>query len=422
MILNIRGRQYNLTGFNHPGGNEILELSKNEPDCTALFESYHAFCDTKKIDSMMKKYEIKDSTAANMFLFEQDGFYNVLKGRVKEYLATRFGKEKLQRSDVKATLWWYLLVSIQTMLFIGLQYQLLFGTIGVVRAVCGFASGVTIIGIGFNLLHDGSHYAISTNPKVNQMASSLIQGMLCWNHVLWTVHHAIRHHQYTGMIEYDPDMRHTMPFLRKSSYFPKGPLTFGRRFLITKMLLLNIVFPGSTVGQSISYHSQWAIKGSLWRMQLPDIFAWSNSLGQCAISVGFMGLMAYYAGFYMIFHLIGTNFTYFFGLSPDHDLFPTHVESEKFDKDKKMDWGEMQVRASADFCADSRFITSFMGGINYQIEHHLFPSLCNVYLAEISPIVRRTCAEFGIPYNRIDDPREVFNELCKTYHDAYKND
>jgi cytochrome b involved in lipid metabolism len=86
MILNIRGSQYNLTGFQHPGGNEILELCKGEPDCTALFESYHAFCDMDKINVLMKKYEIPESKYEQMFSFDPNGFYNVLKQRVIAYL------------------------------------------------------------------------------------------------------------------------------------------------------------------------------------------------------------------------------------------------------------------------------------------------------------------------------------------------
>ena len=74
MIVNIKGKKYNLTGFQHPGGNEILELCFLEPDCTALFESYHAFCDMDKINSLMKKYEIVGSSYDQMFSFEPNGF------------------------------------------------------------------------------------------------------------------------------------------------------------------------------------------------------------------------------------------------------------------------------------------------------------------------------------------------------------
>ena len=105
MLLNIHGKQYDLTGFVHPGGNEILELSRNEPDCTALFESYHAFCDMEKITSIMKKYEVADSQTDQMFSFQTKGFYKTLQSRVIQHFENKFGR-KITRSDVKANLSW----------------------------------------------------------------------------------------------------------------------------------------------------------------------------------------------------------------------------------------------------------------------------------------------------------------------------
>jgi len=420
MLLNIKGKQYDLTNFNHPGGTEILELSKNEPDCTALFESYHAFCDMEKIKKQMKIYEVKDSKYDEMFSFENDGFYNIVKQKVISYFESKMNK-KIQRNDIKANLNWILVSLCQVILFIYAQYQLLFSTFFLSRIIFGFISGFILVGIGFNVLHDSSHYALSVKPIINNLFSYITQSIVFWNHILWSYHHIIRHHQYTGMLEYDPDMRHSMPFLRKSSQFQIKPLTFSKKFLIIKLLLFNCIFPGSFIGQALSYHIVWIRKGKIWKMKLPDLYSFINSIGQYFISISFLSLMIYYAGFYTLFHLIGMNIMYFFSIAPDHDLFSSHLETENFDKNKKMDWGEQQVRASANFCTKSLFITRFAGGINYQIEHHLFPSLNNVYLSEIAPIVKQSCQEFNIPYNSIENPKDVFNELCKTYLDAYKN-
>ena len=85
----IHGKYYDLTNFNHPGGKEILELCKNEPDCSALFESYHAFSDMNKIKTIMKKYEVGSTNKPSLFSFKENGFYNTLKDRVNTY----FGKQ-----------------------------------------------------------------------------------------------------------------------------------------------------------------------------------------------------------------------------------------------------------------------------------------------------------------------------------------
>jgi len=62
------------------------------------------------------------------------------------------------------------------------------------------------------------------------------------------------------------------------------------------------------------------------------------------------------------------------------------------------DWARLQVMTATNFAVGSKFWTAFSGGLNYQIEHHLFPYLCHVYLPLISPIVQQTCKEFGVPY------------------------
>ncbi len=61
-------------------------------------------------------------------------------------------------------------------------------------------------------------------------------------------------------------------------------------------------------------------------------------------------------------------------------------------------WAEHQVESTADFAQGNKLLSWYMGGLNFQIEHHLFPKLCHVHLPFIAPIVRDTCAEFGVRY------------------------
>lgn len=235
MKLNIHGKQYDLEGFNHPGGNEILELCKNEPDCTALFESYHTFCDMNKINALMKKYEVNDSSCNQMFSFEPSGFYRTLQSRVIAHFENKFGRP-ISRSDVKANLNWANTVFWIWCLFLFSQYQMLFGSNWVLRSLFGLTSGISLLGLGFNVLHDASHYGVSSNAKINQVLSSFHQGLQMWNQILWGYHHCIRHHQYTGNIDYDPDMRHSMPYIRKTTKTPKKSTTFTQTNFVFKLL------------------------------------------------------------------------------------------------------------------------------------------------------------------------------------------
>ena len=91
--------------------------------------------------------------------------------------------------------------------------------------------------------------------------------------------------------------------------------------------------------------------------------------------------------------MIGINIFYSINIIPDHDMIETRIN-----KLTQGDWGEIQVRNSGNFITNNIIYSYLFGGINYQIEHHLFPSLCSIHYPSIQSIVKLTCKEFNIPY------------------------
>ena len=80
-------------------------------------------------------------------------------------------------------------------------------------------------------------------------------------------------------------------------------------------------------------------------------------------------------------------------------------------------WAAAQVATTADFSHDSWFWTHFSGGLNHQVEHHLFPGICHVYYPHLQPIVKATCEEYGVQYNSYPDVRLGTPEvmiICQT--------
>merc|ERR1712146_808588 len=65
------------------------------------------------------------------------------------------------------------------------------------------------------------------------------------------------------------------------------------------------------------------------------------------------------------------------------------------------DWSELQVLTTMDYATDSWLTTFFTGALNHQTVHHLFPGVCQYYYMEITPIVKKTCEDFGIRYNYV---------------------
>jgi len=119
---------------------------------------------------------------------------------------------------------------------------------------------------------------------------------------------------------------------------------------------------------------------------------------------------------------IGQSLSYFLCVGPNHDTMITHENFDKwFDsQSKKVDWGELQIRSSANHSIKESWLNYFIwqvwGGMNFQIEHHLFPAVSHCHYLDISKIVQKTCSEFNIPYSY----NNTWFDSLKSYYDVIK--
>ena len=115
-----------------------------------------------------------------------------------------------------------------------------------VKIVMGFFLGLLWISLGFNVMHDASHYALFQEPTYNNCASFLWIYLSIWNHSLWFYHDVLYHHSFTNTIK-DPDIYHVMPLCRKHASQKKG--------LLPAVSYPSIAFtiPGALYGQDLMY-------------------------------------------------------------------------------------------------------------------------------------------------------------------------
>lgn len=224
---------------------------------------------------------------------------------------------------------------------------------------------------------------------------------------MWYKHHSILHHAFTGTL-FDPDSFNFFPFIRKHidhvsrRYWPCHKPTF-KLFV----LLLIFCFPGMWMGQALSYFVG-ARKGRLWGMDLTHVtcsdrgsgqrIGWGRVL-QRGLTMGMITWLLFTGSadwMIPVTYCISANISYAVCILPDHDTLETAQVGVH--RPSSLDWGEIQVRNSANFSTSSSLLCHMVGGINFQIEHHLFPSICHVHYPHIAPIVRATCMEFNIPY------------------------
>lgn len=81
-----------------------------------------------------------------------------------------------------------------------------------------------------------------------------------------------------------------------------------------------------------------------------------------------------------------------------HAIEDVHFPKPEPSGSLENDWFVHQMCTTANFCAGSRLAAFLSGGLNQQVEHHLFPNICSVHYPEMKKIVQETAEEFGIPY------------------------
>jgi linoleoyl-CoA desaturase len=145
-------------------------------------------------------------------------------------------------------------------------------------------------------------------------------------------------------------------------------------------------------GQTISYFMGF-LKKKLWKMKLPSI-TYYTLLDKVLM---FTNIYCLYCGLFLptIIYLISCNLFYHINIAPDHDTYESSVDNH-YEGD---DWLRLQVQNSGNFLNSSLWWTLVFGGINYQIEHHLFPNISHVHYPAVSIIVKKYCEENNIPYN-----------------------
>ena len=396
IMWNIYGKIYDLSNFiqHHPGGSEILIKTKDLDDCTALFESYHAFSNIDSIRKSLDKYEIIETNHASESEYNTDfTTYHKLIEKIKQVYPNR--------ESIKASTSWYMLNISSIIFYIFFVSKIMAFNNVYMKCIFSIIASFIEISLLFNLLHDGSHYAISTNAKLNNIVSTISNSWILWNHSLWFYQHIYYHHSFTGSKnDTDKDMYSISLLLDVSKY-------------ISNEILVNVTYcilPGQTITQSI-----WYIYSSLINRFSFNEFEYKtipNSNHYDIVSLGIMACkitLFYNIGLVpTIFFIITQNTLYYINIIADHDLHETH--ENYYDGP---DWAKRQICNSGNFINHNRLWTMIFCGINHQIEHHLFPNICGHHYTYIAPIVKEFCKENNLPYVHHPSLIGAYNSFVK---------
>jgi linoleoyl-CoA desaturase len=348
--------------------------------------------------------KIKRNTSIRTIRFTQHhGFQKTLNERVDAYLRDN----NISGRDVPAM---YFKTVISLAWWLAVYLLLLLGHFPpLVNVILCLVLAMAIASIGFNVMHDANHGGYSNYPLVNRLIS-LSAEMIGMSGFRWRTKHNIWHHTYPNIAGFDDDIE-TFGLMRLSPRLPWKaqyqaqvwyfPLVYSmtafdfflRDFMmaVTGKSDANHVYPKMSPADKLTF---WVGKLFFFEIMFAVpmlVFPWWQVL------IGFLFVMMTVSivlgVIFQLAHIHGK------AVFPEPVGSPPHIDNE---------WAIHQVEATADFAPHNRLLNFYIGGLNYQIEHHLFPHICHINYPRLAPIVQATCEEFGIQYNCYPTWREAF--------------
>lgn len=259
----------------------------------------------------------------------------------------------------------------------------------------------------FCIMHDASHQAFSSSRLINRIILNATLSVIGGCSFSWHQEHVVRHHGHTNVLGEDPDV-YASHVLR---LHPEDKLHFWHRWqhlygipLYSLMWvhwvyndLINAMF--NTYGLSGRKYFQF----------------WTQIVIGLIPHIVLGLILPYYA--YQSFYLVGIFYTIFFmclSLAMALTFVLAHVsDGQTFfmpHEEIKRDWALHQLQTTADFAVDNPLANFFLGGLNFQVEHHIFPSICHLHYPKIQKIVKKYCEEKNLPYH---EEKTVWDALKK---------
>lgn len=267
---------------------------------------------------------------------------------------------------------------------------------------CWMTMGLGMAGVGMVLMHDANHGSYSKNKKVNKFLSKSLY-LLGGYPANWQFQHNTLHHGYTNIDGHDEDID-PGDVLRFS---PHKPLHKMHRFqhlyawffygLMTLSWVISKDFARLKKYKSMNapLNNKRSYNQLLGDLILGKIFYFTVFL---AVPIIMLPIAWYWTVlFFMVMHFIG-------GLILAAIFQSAHVmpESEYPMPDDKgsldNNWAIHQMLTTGDFSPNSSVFSWCIGGLNYQIEHHLFPDISHVHYKKIAPIVQYVAHKHNVPY------------------------
>jgi linoleoyl-CoA desaturase len=254
-------------------------------------------------------------------------------------------------------------------------------------------------GIGFSVMHDANHGAYGRSRRVNRAWGFALDFVGASSYV-WRFKHNVQHHSYSNVDGMDPDVD-AWPFLRLTPSQRRRALHGGQHayaWLLYGVLALKWWFVDDVldvVRGRLGGHPMARPRGA----ELVGFVAGKAAfVGWSLVVPALVFGSAWPAAFFVVGALLlGVVMATVFQLAHTVQGAEFHA-ARAGERRLPRAWAEHQVRATVDFAPSNRLLCWYVGGLNFQIEHHLFPDVCHTHYPALARVVEAACAEHGVPY------------------------
>ncbi|MBB6184190.1 fatty acid desaturase family protein [Oleiagrimonas soli] len=262
------------------------------------------------------------------------------------------------------------------------------------------ALGAATAGIGFNIMHDGGHLAYSKRRWVNRLMAMTLD-LVGGSSYIWQWKHGRFHHTWVNVDGHDSDidlgvLARLSPGQRRRPWHRWQHLYLWPLYAVTVLrwhlygdfrdLLTGTIGTRSFArprGADLAVFVLGKLAFFMLAFGLPLLFhPWTAVVAGYAVVAAVSGLLL--ALVFQMAHVV------------EAAAFPTPVgEAPHLDTP----WAVHQLHTTVNFAPHNRVLSWLIGGLNFQVEHHLFPHIAHVHYPAVARVVERTCREFGLPYH-----------------------